>query len=31
MTIYHYANLRTPEDLDDDLRQLLVESYDFTD
>jgi hypothetical protein len=31
MAIYHYANLRTPEDLDDDLRQLLVESYDFTD
>jgi hypothetical protein len=31
MAIYHFANLRTPDDLDDDLRQLLVESYDFTD
>jgi hypothetical protein len=31
LAIYHYANLRTPEDLDGDLRDLLAESYDFTD
>ena len=31
LAIYHYANLGTPEDLDDDLRDLLAESYDFAD
>jgi hypothetical protein len=31
LAIYHYANLRTPEDLDGDLRDLLAESYDFAD
>ena len=31
MAIYHYANLRGPDDLDDDLRELLAESYDFAE
>jgi hypothetical protein len=29
MAIYHVANLRAPDDLDDGLRELLAESYDF--
>ena len=31
MAIYHVANLRAPGDLDDGLRELLAESYDFAD
>ena len=31
LAIYHYANLRTPDDLDPDLRELLAESYDFAE
>jgi hypothetical protein len=31
MAVYHFANLRTPDDLDDALRNLLAESYDFAD
>ena len=31
MRVYHVANLRSPDDLDDDLRELLAESYDFAE
>ena len=31
LAIYHVANLCTPDDLDEDLRDLLAESYDFAD
>ena len=31
LAIYHIANLRTPDDLDEDLRDLLAESYDFAE
>ena len=31
LAIYHYANLRTPDDLDADLSDLLAESYDFAE
>ena len=31
MSIWHYANLRTPDDLDDELKEILAESYDFAE
>jgi hypothetical protein len=31
MSVYHVANLRTPLDLDDDLCELLAESFDFAE
>ena len=31
LAIYHYANLRTPDDFDADLRDILAESYDFAE
>ena len=31
MAIWHYANLRGPEDLDDALQEILAESYDFAE
>jgi hypothetical protein len=31
LAIYHVANLRIPDDLDEDLRDLLAESYDFAE
>ena len=31
LRVHHVANLRSPDDLDDDLRELLAESYDFAE
>jgi Domain of unknown function (DUF5655) len=29
--VYHFANLRTPDDLDEALQEILAESYDFVE
>ena len=31
MAIWHYANLRTPDDFDEPLQEILAESYDFAE
>jgi hypothetical protein len=31
IAIWHYANLRDPEDLDEQLHEILAESYDFAE